>query len=186
MTPRIPTALTAADLPVAELASARLDGEVFTLGGSWCPVDALDGPETRAGALAGIAPRHAAAERLTAAWIYGLVPEPAEHQFCVDVGARTGNPPGAGVHLREVRLGRDDTVLLGPLAVTTGLRTAIDLARWGALPGHRADPAVLAALLARSGFTGTDHTVLAGRRGMSFSRVAEQELRTAAALLGKV
>ncbi|MCU1446581.1 MAG: hypothetical protein JWP54_2239 [Cryobacterium sp.] len=181
MTPLVPAALTEADLPLAELVCARLDGELFALAGSWCPVDAPDGPVTRAGAIQRSAPRRAAAERLTAAWIFGLAAEPAEHQFCVDVGARTGNRPGAGAQLREVRLGSADTVRLGRLLVTTPLRTAIDLARWGPAPGHRADTVLIAALLARAGID-SGEPVLAGRRGMSFSRIAAAQLAAAARL----
>jgi hypothetical protein len=187
MTPLVPAALTQADLPLAELACARLDGELFALAGSWCPVDALDAPETRAGAIRPAAPRHAAAERLTATWIYGLGPEPAVHQFCVDIGARTRNPPGAGVRLREVRLSSADTVLLGRLMVTTPLRTAVDLARWGQAPGLRADPAMIAALLVRAGVRDAGapvaQSLLTGMRGVSFSRVAEETLRDAMRLL---
>jgi hypothetical protein len=185
MTNRIPVALTESDLPVAELASARLDGELFALAGSWCPVDALDGPETRAGALARTAPHRAVAERLTAAWIYGLTPEPGGHQFCVDARARTSKPPGAGPHLREVRLGRNDTVLLGRFPVTTPLRTALDLARWGSGPRHRADTALIAALLHRAGITDAASIVQTGRRGVSYSRIADQQIRAAVGLLSR-
>ena len=195
MTGLVPVALTETDLPMAELACARLDGELFSLAGSWCPIDALDGPETRAGAIQPAAPRRAAAERLTAAWIYGLVPEPTVHQFCVDIGARTRNPPGATVHLREVRLDRADAVRFGSLLVTSPLRTAVDLARWGEAPGHPADPVLIAALLARAGVGGADSAgmhpsdpgaaSLAGPRGRSFTRIAERALEDALKLLAR-
>lgn len=178
MTPLLPRALTETDLPLAELSSARLDGELFPLGGSWCPVDALAGPETRAAAIQPSAPRRAAAERLTAAWIYGLCPEPAQHQFCVDVRARTHKAADDAVQLREVRLAADDTLLLARLRVTTPMRTAVDLTRWGVSPGHRAETPLIAALLERAG---------AGRpalRGISFSRIAQAQLRDAFDLLG--
>ncbi|WEO75713.1 hypothetical protein BJQ94_09900 [Cryobacterium sp. SO2] len=199
MTTLVPAALTEADLPLAELACARLDGELFGLAGSWCPIDAPDGPETRAGALQRTAPHRAAAERLTAAWIYGLAPEPAEHQFCVDVGARTVKHPGSGVCLREVRLGDADAVLLGRLLVTTPLRTAVDLARWGTSRDHPADTGLIAALLAHAGLAqvtagdartppaddaSTAAAVVSGLRGISFTRVAQAQLRDAFRLLG--
>jgi hypothetical protein len=193
MTPRVPGALTEADLPIAELASARLDGELFALAGSWCPIDALDGPETRAAAILPAAPHRSVAERLTAAWIYGLAPEPTEHQFCVDVSARTGTHAGAGLRLREVRLAADDTALVGRLIVTTPIRTAVDLARWGAGAGRPADPALIAALLARAGFRPTAdggvgasaEPLLAGLRGVSFTRIAQEVLEDALRLLGR-
>ncbi|MGY4856998.1 hypothetical protein [Cryobacterium sp. AP23] len=184
MTPLLPAALTETDLPMAELACARLDGELFVVGGSWCPVDTQDGPETRAAAIQRFAPRRAAAERLTAAWIYGLAPEPAEHQFCVDLGARTRKRPDASVRLREVRLGADDVMLLGRLVVTTPLRTAIDLARWGQSPHHRADTVLIAELLDRAGLGATGSRLLTDRPGISFTRIAEQQLQEALGLLG--
>lgn len=182
MTPLVPAVLTETDLPLAELACARLDGELFVMAGAWCPVDAPDGPETRAGALSRTAPPRAVAERQTAAWIYGLAPEPAEHQFCVDAGARTGNRPGSGAHLREVRLGTDDTLRLGRLLVTTPLRTAVDLARWGSSPGRRAQTDLIAALLARAGVD-SGAPVPAGPRGISFGRIAAAQLHDAVRLL---
>jgi hypothetical protein len=181
MTPRLPAALTPADLPLAELTCARLDGELFSLAGVWCPVDAHDGPETRARALAPIAPSRAAAERMTAAWIYGLSAEPGHHQFCVDVTARTRKPADGTAQLREVRLDRDDTITLGRQLVTTPLRTALDLARWGRSPGRPADIDLLAALLAYDGPNGAppDTQALARHRGISFSRVAAARLHQA-------
>ncbi|TFC04318.1 hypothetical protein E3O42_05335 [Cryobacterium adonitolivorans] len=181
MSPLLPAALTPADLPLAELNCARLDGELFPLAGAWCPVDAHDGPETRAGALASISPSRAVAERMTAAWIYGLAAEPDFHQFCVDVSARTRKPNDTTTQLREVRLGRDDARALGRQLVTTPLRTAIDLARWGRTPGCPADTALLAALLA---YDGTDDPRsgslgLAVQRGISFSKVAAAQLSEA-------
>lgn len=174
--------LTPTDLPLAELSGARLDGELFLLAGAWCPVDTPDAPETRASALARIAPRRAAAERMTAAWIYGLAPEPAQHQFCVDTGARTSKPDDHAMHLREVRLPRNDTRVFGRLPVTTALRTAVDLARWGASAGCRADTALIARLLARAGFDGTERAgdILSGTtRPISFSQVAATQLQDA-------
>jgi hypothetical protein len=188
MTALVPAALTEADLPLAELACARLDGELFPLAGSWCPIDFLDAPETRARAIAPVAPHRGIAERLTAAWIFGLAPEPAEHQFCIDVAARTHKSPCGSVHLREVRLAAEDTVLVGRLRVTAPLRTAIDLARWGVAHGRPADPKLVAALLVQAGVSddlADGNPLPAGRRGVSFTRIAEQALRDAVSLLGR-
>ena len=181
MTPLIPAALTPADLPLAELNCARLDGELFPVAGAWCPVDAHDGPETRAGALASISPSRAAAERMSAAWIYGLAAEPDHHQFCIDVTARTRKPSESTTQLREVRLGRDDARMLGRQLVTTPLRTAIDLARWGGEPGCPADTALLAALLDYDGPEGPHvaRQALAVHGGIPFSRRAAAQLEEA-------
>ena len=181
MTPLLPAALTPADLPLAELNCARLDGELFPLAGAWCPIDAHDGPETRAGALVAISPGRAAAERMSAAWIYGLAAEPDQHQFCVDVSARTRKPVETTTQLREVRLGRNDARALGRQLVTSPLRTAIDLARWGRSPGCPADTALLAALLAYDGPDDPqlDAQAVSVHRGISFSRRAAAQLRDA-------
>ncbi|TFD93970.1 hypothetical protein E3T61_02905 [Cryobacterium lactosi] len=207
MTRLVPAVLTLTDLPLAELNCARLDGELFAVAGAWCPVDAHDGPETRARALAPLAPSRAAAERMTAAWVYGLAAEPHRHQFCVDVTARTRKPGGAGTLLREVRIGPDDTRVLAQQLVTTPLRTAIDLARWGVSPGVPPDTALLADLLAYDGpandvpaIDALDYAALvhlgleagrtdAGERtvrhGISFSRQAAGRLMEARRLVGR-
>ncbi|WP_130179308.1 hypothetical protein [Cryobacterium sp. SO1] len=186
MTPLVPAVLTPADLPLAELNCARLDGELFAVAGAWCPVDAHDGPEMRALALASLAPGHAAAERMTAAWIYGLADEPERHQFCVDVTARTRKPGGTSTLLREVRIGPDDTRVLGQQLVTTPLRTAIDLARWGRSDGVPPDTALLAALLSYDGWDAARAHAdeRAVRHGISFSRLATARLLDARRLLG--
>jgi len=186
MTPLVPAVLTPSDLPLAELTCARLDGELFAVAGAWCPIDALDGPEIRARAVAPLAPSRAAAERMTAAWIYGLAAEPVRHQFCVDVTARTRKPSGTGTLLREVRIGPDDTRLVGQLLVTTPLRTAIDLARWGRSAGRPPEPALLAALLGLDDLGGahTGASTRAVRRGISFSRLADARLREAGRIAG--
>ncbi|QYF74980.1 hypothetical protein [Cryobacterium sp. PAMC25264] len=189
MTPLVPVALTGADLPIAELSVARLDGELFSLAGSWCPVDVLDEPATRAAALAGLvgssglagpggpAGGRLVAERMTAAWIYGLAPEPAQHQFCVDVTSRIRKPDTPNALLREVRLRPGDIRVVGRMLVTVPRRTALDLARWGSSPAVRANTELLAALLAYDGATQRgDGESPDCQRGISFSRVAAAEL----------
>lgn len=129
MTGILAPVLTPDDLPLAELCGARLDGEVYALGDSWCPVDEADGPVARALAAGLLVPGRAIAERMTAAWVYGLAPEPHRHHFCVDLGARTHVPPSPRLQLREVRCRADETLVIAGLRVTTPLRTVIDLAR---------------------------------------------------------
>ncbi|TFD71052.1 hypothetical protein [Cryobacterium fucosi] len=130
MTTRLRSVLSGLDLPVAELSSARLDGELFTVGDFWCPVDELDGRATREQAAALLVPARAIAERLTAAWIHGLASEPRRHHFCVDIGARVHLEPSARLILREVTCAREDTMTATGLRVTRPLRTLVDLARW--------------------------------------------------------
>ncbi|HYI32165.1 MAG TPA: hypothetical protein VEX88_01745 [Glaciibacter sp.] len=127
------TLLTGRDLPVAELCCARLDGELVAVGEGWSPVDLPVGEAVRAQAAALLVPPRVIAERMTAAWIFGLVPEPTRHHFCVDARTRAHVPPSSRIQLREVNCTTDDTLTLGGLQVTTPLRTVSDLARHGAV-----------------------------------------------------
>ncbi|MEO6201238.1 MAG: hypothetical protein ABIX44_08755 [Cryobacterium sp.] len=143
--------LTPDDLPLAELCGARLDGEVYPLGDFWCPIDEPDGPLGRARTAGLLVPPRAIAERMTAAWIYGLCPEPARHQFCVDLAARTHVPPSPRLQLREVRCAPEETSTIAGLPVTMPLRTVVDLARSPELDAPSLPP-LLAALLLLGGF----------------------------------
>lgn len=118
-----------ADLPLAELAAAALDGDLYRLGDGWCPVDEPIGPVTRALAIAGSIPSRVILERMTAAWIFGAGVLPARHQVCVDIVDRVNLPPSAGYVLREVRGVASDTLPVGAILVTTPLRTVLDLCR---------------------------------------------------------
>ncbi|TFC15367.1 hypothetical protein E3O19_09695 [Cryobacterium algoritolerans] len=175
MTTRLRSVLSGLDLPVAELSSARLDGELFSLGDFWCAVDEPDGPLTRAQAAALLVPPRAIAERLTAAWIYGLAPEPRRHHFCVDVGARVHPQPSARLILREVTCPPADTVTIAGLRVTRPLRTLVDLARW---PKPDVDVVPLIdALLSLCGPDGPEQALLRCNRAyVPFRRLALNRL----------
>ena len=149
MTPPLSRVLTVNDLPLAELCAARLDGQVFQLADSWCVIDEIDGSDTRAIAAGQLVPPRAIAERLTAAWIYGVAPEPRRHQFCVIIGARTTTLWSPRVHLREIVRSPDDVCTISGVRVTTPLRTAVDLARSAAHDSAAQDSDELTALLAR-------------------------------------
>jgi hypothetical protein len=125
---RLPAVLTPEDLSLAELSSARLDGEVYALGSAWCPVDEIDGPVNRARAVGLLVPVTAVAERATAAWIFGLTAEPSCHELRLDSRARRHVSPSVHLRIREVRDPLTDTLELDGVHVTTPLRTAIDLA----------------------------------------------------------
>lgn len=142
MTTRLGPVLSADDIPLPELCSARLDGEIFPLAESWFPIDEIDAPRTRALAAAALVAPRAIAERMTAAWIYGVAAEPSPHQFCVDVGARIHIAPSPRAQLREVHCPPADTITIAGLRVTTPARTIVDLARWS-----ESDSAALTALL---------------------------------------
>lgn len=153
MSPRLAPVLSPADLPLAELCGARLDGEVYANGDGWCPVDEVDDAATRSRAAALLVPPRAIAERMTAAWIYGACPEPARQQFCVDAACRVKMILSPRIRLREVALPTDDVVVLPGMRVTTPARTMADIARDEAAGDDEAIAAVRA-LMARFECTG--------------------------------
>lgn len=165
MSTRLPDVLSAQDLPLAELSCLRLDGEVFGVGDFWSPIDLAEDTHQRARAAALLVPVRAIAERLTAAWIYGLAPEPGRHQFCVHTAARAYFPPSPRFGVREVGCAPENTIRIGAsttrhdkrvggLLVTRPLRTALDLARWPP-PELRAIAPLIAALLRLAGYPDT-------------------------------
>ncbi|MDJ0335212.1 hypothetical protein QMG83_08235 [Salinibacterium sp. G-O1] len=129
--------LSDADLPVAELWAARIDGELFRLGDCFTPIDEVEQPSHRARAVFSATSDFAAhrgrliAEQLSAAWIWGATgAPPVRHQFCVAMASRTGRDLPRSISLREVVIEDCDIVILGGCRVTTALRTIIDLARF--------------------------------------------------------
>jgi len=125
------TVLTTLDLPAAELGGMRLDGEVYPLAEAWCSIDVLETPAHRARAVRGLRSERLIAELGTAAWVWGATPVlPRLVEFCVDLGARARLHLSPLVRVRELVLDPGDRVELGGGAVTSRLRTAVDLARF--------------------------------------------------------
>ncbi len=183
MNTRLGPVLSSRDLPLAELCSARLDGELFPLGEFWCPIDEVEGADSRAIAAGLLVPPRCIAERLTAAWIYGVAPEPLRQQFCVDTAARAHVPLSPRVQLREVRRAMDETRTISGIRVTTELRTVVDLAR---CPTDDTDDLVplLAALLRHGGFSDAAPALSWCRRtGLPHKNLALRRLAEAQALL---
>ena len=159
----LPTVLTARDLPAPELGGMRLDGEVYALADGWCPIDELEGPAHRARAVRGERSERLIAELGTAAWVWGVTPTlPRVVEFCVDLGARARLRISPIVRVRELVLDPGDRVDLGGGpgggpgggAVTSRLRTAVDLARFR--DQLSADDAASIVELARQGGFGMD------------------------------
>jgi hypothetical protein len=142
MTTRLPTVLSRADLPLAELSSASLDGELYPLGAGWCPVDAPVSAESRALSIAAAMPGRVIMERMSAAWIYGAAPEPVRHQLCIDTTSRVNLQFSARYCLREVVGVAGDTVTVGGLPVTTPGRTLLDLCRDASCPSADVVPVI--------------------------------------------
>ncbi|MFO7691324.1 MAG: hypothetical protein R6W83_12370 [Cryobacterium sp.] len=150
MTLRLAAVLTLADLSIAELCSARLDGEVFAVGDCWCPIDEIDGAENRARALGRLASPRLIIERRSAAWLYGDGPEPPVHDFCLNAHTRSRLSSSARVRIRQGHCSAEHTQLVAGLSVTLPLRTAVDLARFSDEEPERLLP-VLSRLLRRAG-----------------------------------
>lgn len=130
-TPRLLSPLlSTADLPLAELCAARLDGEVFAVDECFATIDEIDDPLLRAGALVHEVPRRAIVERESALWVYGvLAAPPLRHTLCVGLAGNSRIAPSARWHVRECRLDKDDVVTVAGIRVVTALHAAVDLLR---------------------------------------------------------
>ncbi|MGG7307092.1 type IV toxin-antitoxin system AbiEi family antitoxin [Curtobacterium sp. AB451] len=143
--------LTTDDWPEAELRAAVLAGELVAVGACWASPTEPQTPSLRAAAAAwSLGDARFIAGTRTAAWIWGAVSRaPSPVEGCVPLRVRV-HTDGA-VHVREVVIADEDTVVLGGLRVTTPLRTVVDLLR---SPGDRpggfdpADARAVAGLLA--------------------------------------
>lgn len=178
MTPRLPPVLSPADLPLAELLAARLDGELFGVGAAFAPVDELEQPLHRAASLAEANPRLIAEQR-TAAWIWGALPEPpARHEFCSTLAERVAHPTSRWLTVREVVLDADDIAVLAGRQVTTPLRTCVDLARFSTTFGTQERSIVVALSsthgLGMPGF----RALLDRRRNLPHKALAAERLAT--------
>lgn len=122
-----PTLLDRHVLPLAELLSLCLDGQLYRVGESFAATDTPDTPALRARALAATVPRRTIAERATAAWIHGTRgTAPPRPQVCLDPSRRGTRLP-VSVDGRQRTFQPGETCPIGPIAVTTPLRTAADL-----------------------------------------------------------
>lgn len=127
---RLPAVLGTLDLPLPELCAARLDGELFVLGGGWCPVDEPDLPSLRAAAVAPLGRGPLIVERRSAAWVHGALPAPpAVSEYCVPYADRSTARQHPACVVREVAIDDDDVTSVGGIRCTTLLRTAYDLLR---------------------------------------------------------
>lgn len=127
---RISTVLSLHDLPAAELQAGVLDGELVRVGDAYCAIDTIIGSDHRAASIAAEVASWSIAERFTAAWVYGIVErQPRRLQLCVNSNNKVRPFSSQRYEYREVVLGEHETTLIGGLAVTTPLRTALDIVR---------------------------------------------------------
>lgn len=169
--------LSAADLPLAELCAARLDGEVFAVDDCFATIDEIDDRLLRAGALAHEVPSRAIVERESALWVYGvLAAPPTRHTLCVGLAGGSRIAPSPRWLVRECRLDEHDVETVAGIRVVTVLHAAVDLLRapgsYGAEQRRR-----IRALMALGGF---DEGACADRLGVRPSvpgtRLARQRL----------
>lgn len=168
-------------LTSAELMSARLDGELVSIGAAFQFIDLPDSTLARAASLApSLHDSRAIISERTAAWVWGWVPECRTVSTCVSIAARIPSTARRLQATREVVISVDDVALLGGVRVTTPLRTVVDLARLDAddavvdiistaLSAHDVSEAALHAALERS--RSVAHIARARRRvELAFSR----------------
>lgn len=119
----------------SELSAMVMDGVLcHVFGQVFRPSALAETPAVRAAALAHHIPaflsHRAVLAQLSAAWVYGCAPAPAEVALLVDNdGNSAAVPRHSGCTVRQVRLEAQDFQLVGTTRVTTALRTALDVAR---------------------------------------------------------
>jgi hypothetical protein len=136
---RLPDLLTSDHLPAAELEALRLDGALYELAGAWRPVDLPETGDARAAAVALVLRDRLVADRLTAAWVLDAADRPpVPLQACAPADDR-GAAGAPGLDVRELHLQASDVLRVGPLRLTTAVRTAADLLRCAAWGRREAD-----------------------------------------------
>ncbi|MFC8191357.1 hypothetical protein ACFUMH_06790 [Cellulomonas sp. NPDC057328] len=126
----VPALLHRHDVGPLAWAGLLADGHLVPLWGAVArTAGTAETPAVRAAALAGLVPARGAVGRLSAVWVHagGVAPRRAT----VLVGAGTRRPDAHPDRwVAEARLPAADVVVLGGTAVTTPLRTVLDVARW--------------------------------------------------------
>ncbi|CAN5307376.1 hypothetical protein BH11ACT2_BH11ACT2_07430 [soil metagenome] len=175
---RLAAVLTPADLPLAELHAARLDGELFAVDSCFAPIDEPELPRLRADAIAAVWPDRIIAEQRSAAWVYGVLPTPpVQHELCADLSARARPSNRGQARVREVVIDPSEVVRIGRLDVTSPLRTVLDLARFSETFGQ-IEQKVCRDLMVLGGLTIDDcRSALALRRNLPGKRQAVERLR---------
>ncbi|UNK72441.1 SAM-dependent methyltransferase [Microbacterium sp. H1-D42] len=123
-------------LSLSELGAARLDGQVTEVGEGFMPIDTVEDPAARAMSIAALLPERTAASGPTAAWVHGAGDRPpGVHHATRNSPSRLRAHSSARVVYHDRCLAADEVEMIGPVAVTTRLATAVtllfDLAREG-------------------------------------------------------
>lgn len=147
---RLSPVLTESDLPIAELAALRLDGELVQIDDSYTPIDQPHDVRLRALSLAAHCDERLIVEQRSAAWVWGALDRPPlRHQLCASLGARSRSVHPLRLLVREVVITDADWTAIEGVRVTTPLRTAVDLLRFS----ERHDGPLIERLLALGGLT---------------------------------
>lgn len=115
-------------LSQSELSAARIDGHVIEVGDAYIPADLVEGPDVRASTVASLVRPGTAACAQTAAWIHGAgdAPPPVHHvRRCVE--RRIRPTTGARLVFHDTAVPADDVMEIGGVAVTSPVRTMLDL-----------------------------------------------------------
>lgn len=167
-------------LSVAELACARLDGDLVEIGDAYMPADAVETRELRAASLAACVPSALVVTRQSAAWVYGARAEPpARHTLQRRAGVRGRPTLSVRVECREQPVSSDDLDCIGGIWITSPARTLADLVRLRPErpAGDDIDAPIEAMLSVRPGLAHDALDVLSRSRGLRFKRPAMTELR---------
>jgi len=129
MTGAMASVLTPGVLTVAELCSARLDGELFAVDEAFAPVDEAESAWMRAGVLRGVTGGRLTAELDSALWVRGVVARaPSRHTMCVARSNRLKFAPSPRIAVREMGHEPGDVEVIAGLCVTMPGRILFDLA----------------------------------------------------------
>ncbi|SDH07133.1 hypothetical protein [Microbacterium sp. 77mftsu3.1] len=130
-------------LSTAELTAARLDGDLVEVGEAFMPADAVETRELRAASFRSIGGPERAVTHASAAWVHGAIPDPPLIHTLQRAGRRRAAfPVDARIRFRDVALPAGDVELISGVAVTTPVRTLVDLVRdavVGGSPRHLVD-----------------------------------------------
>jgi hypothetical protein len=181
MTPRLPDILDDRYLPAAELRAAELDGELFSLGHGFVSPDTPTTAAMRAASLSSQMPARTTIGGRSAAWVWGWIRQPGPLTLCVSTTARIASSARRKLAIREVVIDADEIVNLDGQAITSPVRTLVDLARFD--DGDDA-VSVLAHGLTASGISlETALTALDRRPAAAGRRRARVRLQSAGALV---
>ncbi|GAA1654170.1 SAM-dependent methyltransferase [Microbacterium flavum] len=164
-------------LSIAELCSARLDGDLVEIGDAFMPTDAVETRELRAASFRGSAAIGLAITRESAAWVHGALPQPPpRHSLQRRSGARGRPLVDLRVRYRDQPIASCDLLEISGVWVTTPARTLADLVR-ARYEGEDVAAAVDALLAWRPALAAEARDILSARSGLHFKRPAMRDLR---------